>query len=410
MLLPYSSDRPPRNAPITVIILILFHYVLFGVFAIFWKLTNGNSLLVLFTDLSLVPYQMHWYSFLTYGFLHEDVFHLSVNMLFLWVFGSSVEDAIGWMKFILFYLVAMAVTGAIQATIVLMVPGTDHMIPIIGASGAVSALMGLYAVRFYRSKIRFLGVPFQIPAILVLTIFLLSEMTMAALSLHHGLNHLFNAVAHWAHITGFLFGIVAGQSFQMYHEGRRDYVTTSAEKDMNRGYHVTAAMKWDHLLTLQPDNLKVRKESAKCWILAGEKEQGLRQYGQVLSALLKEGNQSEALTVYGEMRTIDSSIVLTPAESLKIASFMEESGDWKTSRDILQSILNSYPLAPETEMARLRIATLLMNTGAHNLEAAELLADFISDYPDSDLRGYADRMLNQVRERLHSEIDGQDDT
>ncbi len=410
MLLPYSSDRPPRNVPITVIILILIHYLIFGVFAIFWKLTNGNSLLVLFTNLSLVPYQMHWYSFITYGFLHEDVFHLSVNMLFLWVFGSSVEDAIGWLKFLLFYLMAMMVTGAIQAIIVLMIPGTDHMMPIIGASGAISALMGLYAVRFYRSKIRFVGVPFQIPAILVLAIFLISEMTMAALSLHHEFNQLFNAVAHWAHITGFLFGILAGQSFHMYHEGRRDYVTTSAEKDMKHGSHVSAAMKWDHLLALQPENLKALKESARCWILAGEREPGLQRYGRLLSALLKEGNQKEALAIYADMRTIDPQLILSSSETLKVASYMEENGDWRASLDILQALLDSSHSTPETEMVHLRIATLLTNSGSHNLEAAERLADFISDYPDSDFKGYADRMLNQVRERLHAENEMSDES
>ena len=89
---------------------------------------------------------------------------------------------------------------------------------------------------------------------------------------------------------------------------------------------------------------------------------------------------------------------------------MEENGDWRVSLEILQALLDSSPSTPETEMVHLRIATLLTNSGSHNLEAAERLADFISDYPDSDFKGYADRMLNQIRERLHAEDEMSDES
>ena len=93
MLLPYASDRPPKSPPISVALLVLFQFVVFGLVAAGMHF-DANRTLALYTNMGLVPGAFKIYSPFTYAFLHEDVFHLSVNMLFLWVFGSSVEDGV----------------------------------------------------------------------------------------------------------------------------------------------------------------------------------------------------------------------------------------------------------------------------------------------------------------------------
>src|SRR5207302_11419343 len=97
-------------------------------------------------------------------------------MLFLWVFGGSVEDAIGWKRFLGLYFGSAVATGLLQVGMTYALPGADRTMPIAGASGAVSAILGVFAVRFYRSRIRFIGLPFRIPAVLLLGIVLVGEM------------------------------------------------------------------------------------------------------------------------------------------------------------------------------------------------------------------------------------------
>src|SRR2546426_2673758 len=109
MLLPYASDRPPKTPPLATVILVLFNFSVFGMIAIVLAARGPAIPVALYANLSLVPGSLHIYSLLTYAFLHESLPHLSVNMLFLWVFGGSVEEAIGWKRFILLYLLSIVI-------------------------------------------------------------------------------------------------------------------------------------------------------------------------------------------------------------------------------------------------------------------------------------------------------------
>src|SRR5689334_3034012 len=114
MLLPYASDRPPGKPPVTVAIIVLFNFVVFGGIIAGLQFKDTDTV-ALYVNLSLVPTAFRWYSPITYCFLHTGVLHLSANMLFLWVFGGSIEDALGWKRFLGLYLGAAIVTGLLQA-------------------------------------------------------------------------------------------------------------------------------------------------------------------------------------------------------------------------------------------------------------------------------------------------------
>ena len=183
MLLPYASDRPTSKPPVTVVILVLLQFVLFAIFAFGVNSSKGSYWINLYASLCLVPAHVHWYSPLTYSFLHERVFHLSANMLFLWVFGSSLEDALKWKKFLSIYLGSAILTGLLQVAITRITHGSDGLIPIVGASGAISSLIGMFAVRFYRSKISIIGLPAKVPAITLLVLTVCIEMGMTIWSI-----------------------------------------------------------------------------------------------------------------------------------------------------------------------------------------------------------------------------------
>ncbi len=134
----------------------------------------------------------------TYMFLHGGWLHLAGNMLFLWVFGDNIEDAMGHRRFAAFFLVGGVVAGLAQAVVE---PG--GRVPIIGASGAIAAVLGAYLVLHPRAKILVPIVifPVYLPAVLPL-LFWIAFQVFAAMTGGAG------NVAWWAHIGGFVAGAI----------------------------------------------------------------------------------------------------------------------------------------------------------------------------------------------------------
>jgi membrane associated rhomboid family serine protease len=136
---------------------------------------------------------------ITYQFFHGDVLHLLSNMLFLWVFGDNVEDAMGHVRFLIFYLLCGVFAGLFHAW---MVPGSD--MPLIGASGAVAGVIAAYLMLHPRVNVWVLAfkiIPLRITAGLVLGIWVITQVIMVAMPD-------LGPVAWWAHIGGLIAGAV----------------------------------------------------------------------------------------------------------------------------------------------------------------------------------------------------------
>ena len=151
---------------------------------------------------------------LTSMFLHGSWLHLLGNMLFLWVFGNNVEDALGRVRYLVFYLLAGLAATAAQ-TFVTLGYGSDleATIPNVGASGAIAGVLGAYAVLLPRARVLTLVVVIllELPAVLVLGawfVFQLLEGSMSFSSPQEG-----GGVAFFAHVGGFVFGVLAVRLF-----------------------------------------------------------------------------------------------------------------------------------------------------------------------------------------------------
>jgi membrane associated rhomboid family serine protease len=118
------------------------------------------------------------FTYVTYAFLHADIFHLGGNMLFLWVFGDNVEDALGHVKFLIFYI-ACAIGGAWLHGVI--VP--DSEAPLIGASGAIAGIVAAYLILHPRVKVwvlAFMRIPLRIPAWIPLVLWIAFQFLMLA--------------------------------------------------------------------------------------------------------------------------------------------------------------------------------------------------------------------------------------
>ncbi len=394
MLLPYASDRPPRNPPLTVVTLVLLHFAVFGVIALNIATRGPERAVIWYANLSLVPGSIKWWSPLTYSLLHNSVFHLSSNMLFLWVFGGSLEDVIGRRRFIALYAGAAILTGLLQCTMALLAGGLARSTPIIGASGAIAALVGAFAVRFYRSRIRFIGLPVRIPAVLLVLIVLLGEMTVAVWQLTHPTPAVQGqAAAHWAHVGGFLIGMLWAQSTRMLRAGRHEYLAADAAVEMERGSPLKAVHRWEAVLHEQPDNLHAEAELARAWAMVGERDQSAKHYAAAITGMVRLGERGGAASRYLEAKGESIEVLLPPAELLAVFSSLEETGEFEASRTALEALIAAHPEASECETARLRLAALLLKWLNLPTKAAEVINEFLTDYPESSWRAYAEEML-----------------
>jgi membrane associated rhomboid family serine protease len=138
-------------------------------------------------------------------FMHGGLLHLGGNMLFLWIFGNNIEDSMGKPRFLAFYLL-----GGLAATAAQVAVDPSSTTPTLGASGAIAAELGGYALLYPRARVLtlvfiiFLVTVIELPALLVLGVwFLLQLLDASSQPLHGG-----GGVAYFAHIGGFVFGLL----------------------------------------------------------------------------------------------------------------------------------------------------------------------------------------------------------
>ena len=159
-----------------------------------------------------------WVTAFSSMFMHGSILHLGGNMLFLWIFGNNVEDSMGHVKFVLFYLL-----GGLAAIIAQILIEPNAAIPTIGASGAVAAVLGGYILLYPGAKvvtlifIIFFFTIIELPAMLILGFWFLQQVVFGLYGVANPTGG-GGGVAYFAHIGGFAFGLLAIKLFASRHK------------------------------------------------------------------------------------------------------------------------------------------------------------------------------------------------
>ena len=154
-----------------------------------------------------------WLTLFTSMFMHGGLLHLGGNMLFLWIFGNNVEDAMGPVKFVIFYVLAGLSADALQIAF-----SVNSTVPSIGASGAIAGILGGYLILFPRARvvtlvfIIFFFTILELPAILFLGIWILQQAVFAYFDLFQPQGN-GGGVAYFAHLGGAAFGLLSIRLF-----------------------------------------------------------------------------------------------------------------------------------------------------------------------------------------------------
>lgn len=212
MFIPLSSPKP-KNFPVITVVLIVINVIVFF-YQMYLEFLSDREYVQFLYDWALVPALLNLsepqtlLTFLTSMFMHGGISHILGNMWFLWIFGPGVEDEIGKFKYLSFYLV-----GGLIASLSELIFSLGSMIPSLGASGAISAIMGFYMVAFPAREIRILSSSYvriyksYVPAFYIL-------LTWGILQFFNGVGSLSSGqsggIAWFAHLGGFLFGVVVG--------------------------------------------------------------------------------------------------------------------------------------------------------------------------------------------------------
>ena len=210
-MIPLRDDAPSRSWPFVTWALVAANVAVFA-----HEVRLGPAVEALFGELGLVPARFHAEAdpvaralpVLTSMFLHGGLLHLAGNMLYLHIFGDNVEDRLGHLRFLLFYLVCGAVAGLSQ---VVLFPASET--PMVGASGAIAGVTGAYFVSFPRARV-LTAVPVffyveivRVPAVFFLLLWFLIQLAYGALSIGV-VEGAAGGVAWWAHVGGFAAGML----------------------------------------------------------------------------------------------------------------------------------------------------------------------------------------------------------
>ena len=210
MFIPLKDLNPRRSYPIVNTTLILINVLVF-----FYQYTLPPQAFKIFMTANATvparfpawlsghaPFEVAFLPLVTSMFLHAGIMHIAGNMLFLWIFGDNVEDFYGHLTYLFFYLVCGIGSGLLHVLFNL-----SSAVPALGASGAISGVMGAYALLYPRSRILTLVFIFlvPIPAVIILGYWFVLQFLAGISSL--GMTAT-GGVAVWAHVGGFLLGML----------------------------------------------------------------------------------------------------------------------------------------------------------------------------------------------------------
>lgn len=319
LLLPIRTSIWPRRTPYANYALILINVLIFLLSYSFerqYAYMIGGRILSLpirpwAIEWVLVPRYWHYWQFLSYSFLHGGLVHIVSNMFFLYLFGNNLNDKLGHLRYVVFYLAGAIVSGFGFALL-----HTSSLVPTLGASGAISAIIGAYLVLFPQTQITvlywvvfFIGT-FQIPALyfigfkLIIFDNLISRFTPA--------------VAYEAHLAGYVYGIglmLALLATRILSGTDYDLWVMIRQWNRRRQYRDTVAAGYDPFSfagTRRRVESRVRSD--------GQNQEKAEQIRRDISSRIEQRNPAAAADLYIELMRLDPGQLLPRQQLLDIAN------------------------------------------------------------------------------------------
>lgn len=316
---------------------------------------------------AFVPAHPKAITYLTANFLHGGWLHLIGNMWFLWLAGFVLEDVWGRPLYLTFYLI-----GGVAALQFHAWTNPNSIVPCVGASGAVAALMGAFLTRFPKMKIEMLWIfffrtyRFQASAYWLLPLWALAEVFYGTLFGKMG------GVAHWAHVGGFAFGALG--AFALRKTGFEHRVNEKVEKELtwacdpeiDRATKLVEIGQLDEAVAAARQHLSVKPNSIDGWNLLRQvhwRRSELPAYHEATAKAcelqLQANNAEGAWQDYEDFKNSGGD-KLPAAPWLEICRFLEEHENYERALSELESLIKAYPKERPALMAQLAAARICL--------------------------------------------------
>lgn len=380
MLIPLKTDRPQKNVPwvnYSIIVLNVFFYILTsrGSFSL-PRDSMANHWMLFPSD----PNILH---FVTYQFLHADISHIFFNMLFLYIFGNAVEDRLGKIGYLFFYL-----TGGVLA-------GLGHVVtsdaPVLGASGAIAAVTGAYLALFPKARVLIIYFFFFIGFVEV------SSMLIILFSIGKDILFQFigtDNVAYTAHLAGYAFGFVICMlllrfrllprepydmmsMFEQYkrrQEFRRIVRDQGSPWAAEEGSHKPKRKRRDVEPEMPPEILELRS---------------------AIQTRAAEHDIVGAASLYRELLTKDDKQVMSERLQSDLASQLAAESQHQAAASAFRNFIKAYPAAPQTSEMRLMLGVLYARYLNQPEQARETIQQAMGSL-SSNQRDFAQQILDEL--------------
>ncbi len=423
-MIPIATDRPLKHKPyvnktlVFINVLVWMGTVVFPEFSEFAMmhlyLYGKDSLRLL--DGSLIQVEPHWWQYITYQFLHADLWHVAGNMLFLWVFGNLVEDRFGKIGYLAFYLVGGVIAGL------------GHTLtsdaPVLGASGSVAAVTGVFLALFPRTRIKVLWL------ILLITVFEIPSMWFIGFAICKDLIfQLFGRgsnVAYVAHLAGNFFGLSVGifllwrriiprESYDAFSlirhwNRRREFRVVTRQQDPWKGTKRTHPAEDKNSNDEQQSHKSKTKTSTSREFIDYSKPKKKRvegnpdrsinsellQYREQIREALRAGNQDEAIMSYLQLIKQDPEVVLSQSVQLEIANRLFQINDHANAALAYRTFLTSYPNEDPQGQVHLMLGVTLARYLDEKDEATHVLEAAIKKLPSGQDRTLAKKIYEEL--------------
>lgn len=434
-----------------------------------WDQQHDRDLFVLEPHPTTLAWVAYWVGaptalgFFMSMFVHGGLEHILGNMLFLWVFGRALEDALGPIIYTLAYFVCGIAATLLFHIATMQFTPAQAMIPSMGASGAIAGLLGLFAPRFYQTPIKvfytkwiteflFLsgGTIFLMAATIIgfmLSNFVGSEgYTLGALVALAGLimygedtlwgewkvkaawgiaayfiwNDVIGlmienatgsggGVAHWAHIGGFVCGVVYAFLCGLTGEAKTEYITDEAEASLEQNHGTNAMQSAQQLLAMKPNDpqahrLMARSLDAKS--KGAQSEEAADAWEKTIEKYLQAGDRDGAAKTYLEATTYHRGFILMPRTQFLLGNHLARLGDHVGAAETLVKIPYTFPDAPEGELSLLRSAQLYAQHLGNPMLAHQLLTTMLERYPDTEWKAQVESGLKNTQATKPSAAQG----
>ncbi len=354
--------------------------------------------------LGYVPADVNPTSILTHMFIHGSFWHWFGNMYFLWLVGLSLEDIWGRKYFGLLYL-----AGGVAAALTHHAINVGSQVPVVGASGAIAALMGAYTIRFNHARLRFVFFKWQfwLKAWIPLGFWFAREVYYGLVSWGQ-----FTGVAVWAHIGGYAFGVVAvlvlkrvkaEETFiarSLTEQDKRDrrreekktlkkQVAPQRSEELEQGIEARKrgehkqAVDWLHKAVLKnPDDFDAREELIRIYHNLERREECAKEIGELIQRFIQRRETDKALGWYNELIRLGISAKAGDEWKLLIGQELQKREDFEQAIRAYHEFASRSPRDPRAPKALFNIASILADKLEKPENALQFYDHLRARYPD----------------------------